>query len=123
MKDRRADKLGRKEEVAIAALLTENTIGEAAAKAGVCERTLKNWLVLPEFATAYRAARQEVLDRAVTRLLTVCGEAVDTLRACLTSAKPGDRIRAAVAILDHAIKGTDQLDVIERIKALEGRKR
>jgi transposase-like protein len=47
-------KLTSKQEVLIAALLTEPTYAAAAAKAGVSAATLYRWLQLPSFRTAYR---------------------------------------------------------------------
>ena len=42
-------KLGRKKEAAIAALLTNRSVDEAARAAGVGATTLWRWLKLPEF--------------------------------------------------------------------------
>lgn len=114
------EKLTRKQEEAIAALLTQPTIPAAATTAGVSENTLKNWLALPGFQAAYRDARQQVLDRVIVRLMAASSAAIDTLVANLTASKPSDQIRAAVAILDRATAGGDVLALAERIKALEG---
>jgi hypothetical protein len=99
-------KLSRKEEVLIAALLTEPTHAAAAAKAGVSEATLQRWLRMPVFQTAYRQARREVVEAAVGRIQAATGEAVNTLVSIAKSgARDGDRVRAAVALLEHAFKG------------------
>jgi hypothetical protein len=50
------EKLSRKQDLAIAGLLTEPTIGEAAQKAGVSEVTLWRWLKQADFTSAYRLA-------------------------------------------------------------------
>ena len=47
------EKLGRKQEEAIAALLSQRNIEEAARAAGVGTRTLIRWLKLPEFGKEY----------------------------------------------------------------------
>jgi hypothetical protein len=49
-------KFGRKKEEAIAALLTQRNIDEAAKTAGIAPNTLLNWLKVPEFQAAYREA-------------------------------------------------------------------
>ena len=49
-------KFGRKKEEAIAALLTQRNIEEAARSIGVAPNTLLKWQKLAEFETAYRAA-------------------------------------------------------------------
>jgi hypothetical protein len=101
-------KLSRKQEVLIAALLTEPTHAAAAAKAGVSEATLQRWLRLPAFQAAYRQARRELVEAAVGRLQAATGQAVDTLVSVAKSgARDGDRVRAAVALLEHAFKGLD----------------
>ena len=55
-------KIDAKQEVLVAALLTEPTQAKAAEKAGVSETTLYRWLALPEFKTAYRLARRQLID-------------------------------------------------------------
>jgi hypothetical protein len=101
-------KLTGKQEPLIAALLTEPTQAAAAAKAGVSEATLHRWLRLPAFRAAYRQARRELVEGAVGRIQAAAGQAVDTLLAVARGgAKDGDRVRAAVALLDHALRGFD----------------
>ena len=48
------EKFGRKKEEAIAALLTQRNIEEAARTAGIGTRTLLRWLKIPEFAAVSR---------------------------------------------------------------------
>jgi hypothetical protein len=50
-------KFGRKQEEAIAALLTQRNIEESAKSVGVAPRTLMRWMKIPEFRTAYLEAR------------------------------------------------------------------
>ena len=54
----RGSTLGRKQEDAIAALLTQRNVEEAARAAGIGVRTLLRWLKLPEFQSAYHAAAE-----------------------------------------------------------------
>jgi hypothetical protein len=108
------EKQGRKREQAIAALLAEATVEAAAAKAGVGYRTLKGWLTEPAFRAAYRRARRELVEGAVGRLQAATGQAVDTLLAVARSgSKDGDRVRAAVALLEHAFRGLAEADVLD----------
>lgn len=107
------EKLTRKQEALIGALLTEPTHAAAAAKAGVSEATVGRWLRLPAFRAAYRQARRELVEGAVGRIQAATGQAVDTLLAVARSgAKDGDRVRAAVALLDHALRGLTDADVL-----------
>src|SRR5262249_37833224 len=55
---------------------------------------------------AYRQARRQLVEGAVGRIQAATGQAVNTLLAVVKSAaKDGDRVRAAVALLDHAFRG------------------
>jgi hypothetical protein len=112
------NQINHKQEKAIAALLREPTIEAAARKAGVALRTLKGWLVLPEFAAAYATARHQILERTVDRLLATTGEAVETLRESLKADRTADRIRAAVAILEHAHKGMEAGELAREVAEL-----
>jgi hypothetical protein len=106
-------KLTHKQEALIAALLTEPTQQQAAAKAGVAETTACRWLQEPEFAAAYRQARRELVEGAVGRLQAATGQAVDTLLAVAKDGKrDADRVRAAVALLDHAFRGLTEADAL-----------
>jgi hypothetical protein len=51
-------KFSRKKEAAIAALLGQRNIEEAAESIGIRTKTMLRWLKLPEFDAAYRQARR-----------------------------------------------------------------
>src|SRR6266536_2429950 len=112
-------KLGRMEEQSILALLTHATIPEAASACGVSESTLWRWLQQPDFQTRYRAARRQVVEGALANLQQATSEAATTLQRNLTCGVPSVEIRAAVAILDQAVKAVELLDLEERVEALE----
>ena len=106
-------KLTSKQEAVIAALLTESTYAAAAAKAGVGESTLYRWLHLRPFRDAYRKARRELVESAIGRIQAASGQAVEAL---LTVASKGrrdsDRVRASVALLEHAFRGLADADLL-----------
>jgi len=112
-------KLERRQEAAIAALLSEPTVEAAARKAKVAYSTLKGWLRLPEFQAAYRQARADVLERTVSCLLATCGKAVERLARNLDSKDDQAANRAALGILDHAVRGVEATDVLARLEAME----
>jgi hypothetical protein len=112
------DRLSKKQEQAIAALLAHPTIDAAAQAVGVNEKTLRGWLRLPAFEAAYRAARNDVLERTVAGLLRVSGKAVTTLEACLDDGRACDRIRAALGILTQATRGVELLDLAGQLAEL-----
>ncbi|MFH1036436.1 MAG: hypothetical protein V1806_18215 [Pseudomonadota bacterium] len=117
------EKLSRKQEAAIIALLTTGTIGEAARVAGVDAATLGRWLKAPAFADAYRSARREALSLATSRLQQVAGEAVDSLATVMNDqASPASaRVSAARSVLNLAYRAQEQQDFEARLSALEAR--
>ena len=72
-------KFGRKQEEAIAALLSHRSIDDAAQAIHVAPRTLLRWLQLPEFGAAYRKARRAAVSQSAARLQQATGAAVSTL--------------------------------------------
>jgi hypothetical protein len=113
------EKLTRKQEQAISALLTEATLTAAAARAGMTEITLRRWLKQEDFKAAFRAARREVVEKATAQIQQASWAAGTTLIKLLGAGSDSVRLRAAMAILDHANKGVEMLDFDERLVNLE----
>lgn len=115
------EQLSRKQDLAIAALITEPTILAAAAKVGVSERTVRLWLEQPNFLAAFKAQCKHILDVATASLSGATEGAVATLRRNLNCGKASDENRAAIGILEHMAKTTELLDLMKRIDELERR--
>jgi hypothetical protein len=117
----RKSNLGRKQEDAIAALLTQRNIDDAARTAGIGSRTLLRWLTLPDFQAAYRKARREAFGQAIARLQQSTSAAATTLlKTMIDPATPASvKVRAAEAIFTHAAKAIEIEDVEARLSALE----
>jgi len=115
------EKLGRKQEDAIAALLTQRNIEEAARAAGVGTRTLIRWLKLPNFGKEYRKARREAVHQSVARMQQATGAAATTVLKLMTDMNipAAVRFRAAECVFDRAFKGVELEDIEERVSALE----
>jgi hypothetical protein len=111
--------LPRKKEKAIAALLSTGTIEQAARQAGVCEKTLRNWLAQADFAAAYRGAREQVVEQAVAVLQQASIHAVAALHRNLSCGRPACEISAANSLLAHSIRAIETFDVLSRLAALE----
>ena len=113
--------LVRTQEDAIAALLTQRNVEEAARAAGIGARTLLRWLQLPEFQAAYRQARREAFGQAVARLQQGTSAAATTLlKTMIDPATPASvRVRAAEAIFNHAAKAIEIEDIEARVSDLE----
>jgi transposase-like protein len=112
---------GRKKEEAIAALLTQRNIEEAARATGVAPNTLLKWMKLPEFQTAYREARRAALSQAIARLQQGTSAAATTLLKLLIEPNTPASVRARVAdsIFNHAAKAIEIEDIEVRVAALE----
>lgn len=114
-------KLGRKQEEAIAALLSQPNVDQAARVAGVAPRTLWRWLKVPEFQAAYREARRFAFGQSIARLHQASGAAVSTLLKIMVdpSAPASTRVRAADSVLDHGAKAIELEDIEARVAELE----
>jgi hypothetical protein len=114
-------KFSRKMEEAIAALLTQRNIEDAAKTAGIGTQTLLRWLKVPEFDKAYRQARRAAFSQSTARLQQSTGAAVSTLLKIMVDAStpPSVRVRAADSVLDHAKQAIEIEDVEVRVAALE----
>ncbi len=114
-------KFTRKKEAAIAALLTQRNVEEAARAAGVGTQTLLRWLKVPEFQAAYREARRATFSQSIARLQQASSAAATTLlKIMLDPAAPAStRVRAADSVLDHAKQAIEIEDIEVRVAALE----
>jgi hypothetical protein len=114
-------KFGRKQEEAIAALLTQRNVDEAAKSIGVTQQMLLRWMQIPEFDAAYRKARRAAFSQSTARLQQATSAAVSTLLKMMvdTNAPPSVRVRAADSVLDHAKQAIEIEDVEVRVAALE----
>jgi transposase-like protein len=115
------EKLGRKQEEAIAALLSQRNIEEAARAAGVGTRTLIRWMKLPEFGKEYRKARREAVHQSVARMQQATGAAATTVLKLMTDMNipAAVRLRAAECVFDRAFKGVELEDIETRVSELE----
>jgi transposase-like protein len=111
-----------KKHQAIAALLTHRTVGEAAQAIGVGESTLFRWFQNQDFQRAYREAKAQVVQQAITKLQQTSGEAVETLQGIMNNqeAPPSTRVTAARIILEMSVKAVELEDLASRVEALEG---
>ena len=113
------EKLSRKQELAVSAVLSSKTLSAAAELAGVSSRQLATWMKLPSFQAALRRARQRILESTVSRLLNASGAAVETLERNLTCGNFPSENAAAKTLLEMGVKGVELLDLAARIERLE----
>lgn len=108
-------------ERTIAALLTSRNKKEAAAAAGVSERTMRTYFEDPEFCQRYREAFGELVEDATREAQKAIAPALATLREIMEDkAEPAQaRITAARSTLEYALKLTEQADILAQLRELE----
>jgi transposase-like protein len=115
-------KFTRKREEAIAALLTQRNVEEAARAAGIGTQTLLRWLKVPEFQAAYREARRTAFSQSIARLQQASSAAAATFLKLMVdpNVPAAVRLRAADCVFTHAAKAIEIEDIEVRVAALEG---
>ena len=115
------EKLARKQEQAIAALLVHRTVEEAANAVGVSAKTLFRWQQQPEFREAYRQARRDAYSQCTARLQHASSAAVSTLLKVLVdpNARDASKVRAADCVLSRASKAIELEEIEARLVELE----
>src|SRR5580658_3997571 len=114
-------KFARKKEEAVAALLTQRNIEEAAKATGIAPNTLLKWMKEPEFQQAYRAARRAAHGQSIARLQQATSAAVSTLLKVMVDAgtPASTKVRAADSVLNHSAKSIEIEDIEVRVAELE----
>jgi hypothetical protein len=114
-------KFSHRMEQAVAAMLTQRNVDEAARSVGVSAATLMRWQKLPEFQTAYREARRAAYGQTVARLQQGTSAAATTLlKLMIDPSTPASvKIRAAEAIFHHSAKAIEIEDIEARVSELE----
>jgi transposase-like protein len=114
-------KFSHKMEDAVAALLTQRNVEEAARSVGISAATLVRWLKEPEFQKAYREARRAAFSQSIARLQQGTSAAATTLIKLLLDPNTPASVRARVAdsIFSHASKAIEIEDIDARVTELE----
>lgn len=92
-----------KQEQALAALMTHPNRKEAAAAAGINERTLRGYFQQKEFRDRYRAACFEIMEDAALRAKRILDKSLTTLEAIM------DDDGANIAIQRQAAKDAAEI--------------
>jgi hypothetical protein len=95
---------GRKKEAAIAAVLSERTIPDAARVCGVSTKTLRRWLQLADFQRELGVARRERFDQGTARFEQNVYQASTTVLMIMADPKVPYtvRLRAAECVLNRS---------------------
>lgn len=106
---------------AILALLSEPTIGCAAKRAGIGERTLRTWMSEDsEFKAAYESARHATYEWSMSRIFGLTARAIDTLEELLKEMKhPSVRLGASRTVAEIAMHVVDSETILKRLDEIE----
>lgn len=111
---------GRKNADALAlALAAGDSIVDAAAKAGMGERTAYRRLADPAFQQRIQTLRGEMIGQALGRMAAGMTEAADVLRALLKADAETVRLGAARSLLDLGVKMREAVELESRLDELE----
>jgi transposase-like protein len=108
-------------EEAVAALLTQRNVEEAARSIGISVATLMRWQKQPDFQKAYREARRAAFGQSIAKLHQMSAAAVSTLGKVMVDpgTPPSTKVRAAEAIIAHGAKAIEIEDIEARVSELE----
>lgn len=111
----------RNREKAMAALLSCSTHQEAAQKAGISERTMRDYLNDSDFAAEYQTLKKNAVSDAAKVLQVSLTTAVRCLVGIIESDMSSEsaRITASRTVLEYGIKLTELTDIMDRLDALE----
>lgn len=115
------EKLSKKKELAIAAILTCPTLKDAAKQIGISEPTLFRWLQRSDFQESLKQAKKQAVQQATSSLSQICHEAVHNLRKVMNdnTAPASSRVAAAKTVLDSGLRGIELEDLDARLANLE----
>ena len=115
------ENLTKKQSEAIAALIQNRTMRDAAKAVGVGEATLFRWLRDQNFRDAYLTAKSQVVEQAISNLQNASGEAVDTLRQVMNDSNSpvSSKVTSARVILEISLRAVEIQHLIRRLDRLE----
>ena len=111
----------RKDEVIIAALLSNPTVRAASKACGVSETQIYARLRSPAFKKKYDDARRELLQQSTAYIQGIVSEAIQKMRDVMNDPNASQQVQlnAAEAITRNNLKLTEQTDVLAQLAELK----
>ena len=111
---------GQNRENIMAALLTSSTQAEAARRAGVSDRLVRQYLAKEDFKAELSRRRRDAIKEAARVLQSSLQSAVEALRQIVENGESeSSRIAAARALLEYGLRFTELVDVLDSLERLE----
>ena len=109
------------DERMILALITCKDITAASNELGITRQAIYNRLQQPSFRQKLQNERQGKFQIANSKLTDRMSEAIETLSSVMndTEVSAGARIKASQILLDICLRTSEQMDILERIVAIE----
>lgn len=116
-----SDGLTEKQHKALAALVSEPTLKDAAKAAGCSVSTLWRYLQDADFARRLRELRRESVAQAAARLQRDSGEAARVMYELMTGAEvpPAVGLGAARSVVENAFRSLEADELLRRVEELE----
>ena len=111
----------RKDELIIAALISNPTVRAAATACGVSETQIYARLRQPLFRGKYDEARREILAQSTAYIQGMVSDAIQKMYEVMNDPNASQQVQlnAAEAITRNSIKLTEQADILARIAELQ----
>ena len=111
----------RKDELILAALLSNPTVRAASKACGVSETQIYVRLRTPAFKERYDNARREVLQQSAAFIQGMVSEAIQKMRDVMNDPDASQQVQlnAAEAITRNSLKLTEQADILQQIAELK----
>ena len=111
----------RKDEVILAALLSNPTVRAASKACGVSETQIYARLRTPSFKERYDNARHELLAQSTTFVQSLVGDAIKKMRDVMNDPDASQQVQlnAAEAITRNSLKLTEQADILAQLAELK----
>jgi len=122
-KKRTSEVLSKNQLKAVEALISYDTVADAALAAGLARDTLYRYLKNSVFDGELKKAKRIMVDQAVLSLQRSCKDAAAALADICKDkdSPPSARVSAAREILGQTMKALEVESIEERLKALEDR--
>ena len=104
---------------AIALLASGRSLTSTAKELNLNTRTLMRWCQRPDFLTQLRNAQQRIFEDSLHALRATTKRAIAALTRNLSDKDPRVRHAAAHALLTHALRAHEDLELMGRLEHLE----